>query len=349
MLTLTQDKDRRAVAYWLLGVAALVFLMVVVGGATRLTGSGLSMVDWRPVTGVLPPLTEAAWQAEFAQYQESPEYKLVNMGMTLEAFKGIFYWEWGHRLLGRIIGLAFAVPLLVFWLGKKVPAGYLPRLVGLFFLGGSQGLLGWYMVQSGLVDEPAVSHYRLTAHLSLALVIYSALVWTALGLLVERSNSQAADRSLRRLGVALVALTGLQIAMGALVAGLKAGHVYNTWPLMDGRVVPEGVWSMEPAWRNLFDNAALVQFDHRIGAYILFALTLWAAYKVRSAARPLRIAGLTAACVVLAQMLLGIVTLLADVPVSLGTLHQAGGVLVLTSSLVYLFLAGRKGGRDLYD
>ncbi|WP_262691709.1 COX15/CtaA family protein [Kordiimonas aestuarii] len=333
MMFQTRDKDRRAVAMWLLFMAALVFTMVVVGGATRLTESGLSIVDWRPVTGVLPPIGQQEWQAEFAKYQTSPEYKLKNYHMSLEDFKGIFYWEWAHRLLGRLIGLFFFVPMVWFWARGRVPHGYKPRLVMLFILGGLQGVLGWYMVKSGLVDEPAVSHYRLTAHLSLALLIFAALFWTALSLL--NPAPERSTKKIKRLSHIAALVLVLQIVMGALVAGLKAGHIFNTWPLMGDTFVPEGLLAMEPTWRNFFDNAITTQFDHRIGAYLLTALTfslLWCArgqsYRLKKG-----VYALTAAVVV--QMFLGITMLLKEVPVSWGTAHQGGGVLVL-AAIIYL-------------
>ena len=333
--------DARAIGWWLLAVAGLVFIMVVVGGATRLTESGLSMVDWRPVTGMLPPITEADWQAEFAKYQQSPEYRLKNRGMSITQFKEIFYWEWGHRLLGRVIGLAFFVPMVWFWLRRRVPPGYKPRLVLLFLLGGSQGLLGWYMVQSGLVDEPAVSHYRLTAHLSLALVIFSALMWTALSLL--RPRPLAVDGPVPMLARLALALAAVQIVMGALVAGLKAGLIYNQWPLMGEGLVPPALYDMAPLWRNFLDNAVTVQFDHRMGAYLLFALSLVLGWFGIRHGGPVRTAVLAVFVPVTVQMLLGVVALLLAVPVFWGAAHQAGGVIVL-ASLIYLVHRTRTPG-----
>ncbi len=332
MMFQTTDKNRRAVGFWLLFVAFMVFAMVVVGGATRLTESGLSMVGWNPVTGVLPPISEEAWQEEFSRYKESPEYQLKNYGMSLEDFKGIFYWEWGHRVLGRLIGVVFFLPMLWFWIRGQIPAGYKPKLVGLFVLGGLQGLLGWYMVMSGLVDEPAVSHYRLTAHLSLALVIFSALLWTGLSLLNPRPVSVFSP-TLKRLTHATMLVLTLQIVMGGLVAGLKAGHIFNTWPLMGDTFLPDSLWLMEPWWRNILDNAVTVQFDHRIGAYLLTALILAILTFVWRRGRQLKKAALLLTAAVSAQMFLGIVMLLKDVPVSWGTAHQGGGVLVLAAMI----------------
>lgn len=335
----TQDKDRRAVGYWLLFMAMMVFLMVMVGGATRLTESGLSMVDWRPVTGTLPPLSTEAWLAEFGKYQQSPEYRLRNQGMSLEEFKGIFYWEWGHRLLGRLIGLFFAVPLAWFWVKGRIPTGYKPTLLVLLVLGGSQGLLGWYMVMSGLVDEPAVSHYRLAAHLSLALFIMAALLWTALSLL--NPEPEKTSSKLKILTHATMLVLVLQIVMGAFVAGLKAGLIYNQWPMMGDGFIPPGLSSLEPLWRNLVDNAVTVQFDHRIGAYVLGALTLVIVWWARRAETRVKTAALYFLAAVALQILLGVITLLLAVPVLWGTAHQGGGAIVL-ASLVYLMHMQRK-------
>lgn len=347
MIAVTQDPKKYAVSSWLFVMAALVFLMVVVGGATRLTESGLSMVDWRPVTGILPPVSEADWTDEFAKYQTSPEYKLKNAGMSLAEFKEIFYWEWGHRVLGRVIGLAFFLPLVWFWVRGQIPEGYRGRLIALFILGGSQGLLGWYMVQSGLVDEPAVSQYRLAAHLSLALFIFSALFWTALGLRFSPQSEQAPQPSARlQLFARLtLAVTAVQIVLGAFVAGLKAGYIHNTWPLMDGGLVPFGLTMMDPGWINLFENAVTVQFNHRMGAYGLACVagyTAWLAWRERAVTGR---AGLFLLSALLFQIVVGIITLLMVVPVFWGTLHQAGGVLVLTAALTLVFRS-RSAGQE---
>ena len=314
--------------------------MVVVGGATRLTESGLSMVNWNPVTGVLPPLSETAWQEEFSDYKTSPEYQLKNAGMSLDDFKGIFYWEWGHRLLGRLIGLIFFVPLVWFWVKGRIPKGYKPRLVTLFFLGGLQGLLGWYMVMSGLVNEPAVSHYRLAAHLGLALFLFAVILWTALSLLNPKPVGFSSG--LKRLVHTAMLVLIVQLFMGALVAGLKAGHIFNTWPLMGGSFVPEGLMMMEPWWLNLLDNAITVQFDHRVGAYVLSGLIIAIFWGARREVLSVKIASHALLGTLLLQMALGIIMLLKAVPVTWGTAHQGGGVLVL-AALIYLMHLGRKG------
>lgn len=315
--------DARAVAIWLFCIAGLVALMVVIGGLTRLTESGLSMVEWKPVTGWLPPLSEAAWIAEFEKYKQFPEYQKVNIGMTLDGFREIFWLEYIHRLLGRIIGLAFALPMLWFWLRGRIPAGMKPHLVAMFLLGGAQGAMGWFMVKSGLVDHPDVSHYRLTAHLGLAFLIFAYLLWGGLSLV--RQGRMLAARG--GLVAVLTALVFIQILSGGLVAGMNAGLAHNTWPLMDGAFIPDGLLIMQPAWVNVFENAMTVQFQHRMLAYLVAILAVVAALSLKGrAATGLRHGLLT---VVALQVLLGIMTLLHHVPISLGTLHQAGAVAVL--------------------
>ncbi|UTW53902.1 COX15/CtaA family protein [Kordiimonas sp. SCSIO 12610] len=339
MITNSIHNDRRSVGRWLIFMAMIVALMVVVGGATRLTESGLSMVDWRPVTGVLPPIGESEWQAEFEKYQTSPEYQLKNKGMSLDEFKGIFYWEWGHRLLGRLIGLFFFLPLVWFWFKDRIPNGYKPRLVFLLIAGGSQGLLGWYMVQSGLVDEPAVSHYRLTAHLSLALFIFAALLWTAFSL--YRPRPAGSSKGMKLLTHATMAVLVLQLVMGGLVAGLKAGHIFNTWPLMGETFVPNGLFDITPVWRNFLDNAITVQFDHRIGAYIFSLFVIGLFLKSRREVPAIKFAAMLVLLATALQFILGIIMLLKVVPVSWGTAHQGGGVVVL-ATMVYLMHLQRK-------
>ncbi len=327
--------DRR-IAIWLLIVCGMIFAMVVVGGITRLTESGLSMVTWHPVSGVVPPLSKADWQAEFDAYKQYPEYQKVNRGMTLDEFKGIFWWEYSHRLLGRTIGLAFLLPLIFFWVRGYVRPELRPKLIGLFVLGGLQGLMGWYMVMSGLVSRPDVSHYRLTAHLSLAIIIYSAILWVALGLLRPDKGVpalKASQPSLWRFYLVLAALVALQIVLGGFVAGLNAGFIYNTWPLMEGGIAPKGLMFMHPWWINFLDNIATVQFDHRMVAYTVAAVTVW----LWSRLKETEVSG--AAHLVLAavavQITLGILTLIYVVPVPLGAAHQAGAMVVVTA-LVYL-------------
>ena len=323
-------------AYWLYLITAMVVAMVVIGGLTRLTNSGLSMVEWRPLTGWLPPLSAADWVLVFQKYKTSPEYQEINVGMSLLEFKGIFWLEYLHRLWGRIIGLVFVIPFIIFvacgWINWHLGL----RLFGLFILGGLQGALGWYMVQSGLVDRPEVSQYRLAAHLGLALLIIAALFWTARGLnQTFRERWKSLDQSsmigLRR-GAVLVLLSIFVTAFsGALVAGLNAGLAYNTFPLMDGRWVPEGLFTMMPRYLNLFENAITVQFDHRVLALSTATLVVLFWVASRRYIIPLS-AGLAIHCLLLivsAQVALGITTLLLVVPLEYAAAHQGGGVLLL--------------------
>lgn len=327
---------RRAIKIWLLGVAFLVFLIVIVGGATRLTESGLSIVEWKPVTGTLPPMSEAAWQAEFAKYKTIPQYQLVNRGMSLAEFKTIYWWEWGHRQLGRLIGIAFLLPFLWFMLRGWVEQGLKGKLWFIFGLGALQGAVGWWMVASGLADRTEVSQYRLATHLLLACFIFVTLVWTA-ERLHAREASPASSR-VRTGAVVLIGLVLLQTYLGAVVAGLRAGLTYNTWPLIDGRLIPPSadLWSMSPAWRNAFENALTVQFNHRMMGYALCAFAvlhaLDAAKNARSAASG------WAASIALAVTLqagLGILTLIYQVPILLALAHQAAAIVVLGMAVVH--------------
>lgn len=331
-----QHRAGRSIAVWLLVCAALVFAMVVVGGVTRLTHSGLSIVEWQPLVGTLPPLTEAAWLETFEKYKQTPEYNLVNKGMSLGAFKGIFWWEYVHRLLGRFIGVAFLLPLVWFWWRGRIdrPLGW--KLVGVFALGGLQGAMGWYMVASGLVDEPRVSHFRLTAHLGIAFLIFGAMLWIALDLLWPRGDRAKADTSApMRLATVAAALVFLQVLAGGLVAGIRAGKAYNTFPLMNGHAVPPELFMLEPWWLNFFNNMATVQFDHRLLAWALLLVAPWLWWQVRRSANDAR-ARLAASLLlglVVAQFALGVATLLAAVPVGLGAAHQGVAVLVFGAAL----------------
>lgn len=326
----------RAVGWWLLSCCAVLLTLVMVGGATRLTESGLSIVDWKPVTGVLPPMGDAAWQAEFSRYQTSPQFAKVNQDMSLGDFKVIFWFEFFHRLLARLLGLWFALPLLWFWLRGAIPARLRWPLFGILALGAAQGYMGWYMVKSGLVDIPRVSPYRLAAHLGLALLVYALMLRVAIGLLLDRvpaADSSTAKRWPRALLLVMVATT---IGFGAFVAGLRAGHMYNTFPLMAGYWVPPGMAAMEPFWRNLFENPVSVQFIHRIIALSTLAVTLWVWWRMRNAAQDKAQARSRLALLLMAliQVTLGICTLLWVVPVWLGTLHQGGAVLLLSAVIV---------------
>lgn len=325
----------RPIATWLIVIAVLIFAMVVLGGVTRLTRSGLSIVEWNPVMGAIPPLTEAQWHAEFEKYRQTPEYRLVNAGMSLGTFQRIYYVEWAHRLLGRLIGLAFFVPLVYFALRRRLPKAIVPKLVAIFLLGGFQGALGWFMVQSGLVDVPRVSPYRLTAHLGLAVAIYAYIVWIALDLLRPADGAAANLAGLRRFGWAVTALVCLMILAGGFVAGTKAGFVFNTFPLMHGSFVPPGLYAIDPWWVNNFENVATVQFNHRLLAYVLLATVLAYWWRGRNAAVPAGVRQRFGALLVavLVQVGLGIAALLLIVPVWLGATHQAGALLVLTIAL----------------
>lgn len=331
-------RSRRLVSAWLWVVAVLILLMVVVGGATRLTESGLSITRWEPISGVVPPLSDADWQAEFEAYQQIPQYQRINRWMTLEDFKTIFWWEWGHRLLGRVIGVAFLVPFLIFWLTGRIERALMPRLIGLFALGGLQGVVGWWMVASGLAERTSVSQYRLAVHLTLACIILAAVVWVARSI-VARPSRAVEPRRLRVTASLLLALVFLQIALGALVAGLDAGLIYNTWPLMDGAIIPstELLLPLDPWWLNAFETIATVQFDHRMVAYLVTALALIHAFDVwRNAAdRRSAITASVLLALVLGQVGLGIATLLSVVELRLALMHQAGAVVVLACAVIH--------------
>jgi cytochrome c oxidase assembly protein subunit 15 len=331
------DRDRHAIRTWLLAVAALVLAMVAVGGATRLTESGLSIVEWQPVTGALPPLSEAAWQRQFEKYKAIPQYQTLNPGMSLAAFKTIFWWEWTHRLLGRLIGVAFLLPLLWFLWQGRVEAPLRGRLWMIFGLGAFQGAVGWWMVASGLAERVEVSQYRLAFHLTLACLIYVALVWTAQAR-VPRSGMLAPMR-LRSCAKLLLVLVLAQIYLGALVAGLRAGLIYNTWPLIDGQLVPAAsqLFFAEPWWRNFFENPLTVQFDHRLVAYALWLTAILHAVDVtRTLRRGAALWGaLALACVVTFQAALGILTLLEQAPLAIALMHQGMAMIVLTIAVVH--------------
>ena len=347
----TQASSLFAVRAWLVAVAALIALMVLVGGATRLTESGLSITEWKPVTGALPPLGQAQWEKSFEAYKQIPQYRMLNAGMTLSEFKTIFWWEWSHRLLGRVIGVVYLLPFLYF-LRRGGMNGELKRRLWLIFgLGAVQGAVGWWMVASGLAERTEVSQYRLATHLVLALLIFAAIVWT-LRRLRDRAPIALLPR-LRATSAVLLVLTFFQLYLGALVAGLRAGLVYNTWPSIDGAFIPSSarLWFEQPWWRNLFENTLTVQFEHRMTAYALFAIAvLHAIDAVRShAGRAAKGACWLAAAVTL-QALLGILTLLNHVPIVLALTHQAVAIIVLTLAVVQAErLAGRQsefGARD---
>jgi heme a synthase len=358
-------RDLGLVRAWLLALAVLVAVMVAVGGATRLTGSGLSITEWRPVTGAVPPLSESAWLAEFEKYRQIPQYDLVNRGMSLADFKFIYLWEWSHRQLGRLIGIAFFVPLLWFWVRGLVAGRLALALLGIGLLGGLQGAVGWIMVASGL--EPgavAVAPLKLALHLVIASLILASLVWLGVGMRARlprpalvpaydatapRHRTGGAGDRLGRAGHAvrhgayvLVALVLLQIALGALVAGSRAGFTYNTWPLMDGRLLPPAtaLFAQAPWIENFVDNLALVQLNHRLGAYLLVAVAAWHAWRVRRLGQSAAARRATVlAALIFGQAALGVVTLLLAVPIWAGLAHQAAAMAVLATAVAHARLS----------
>jgi heme a synthase len=341
MARTTPPDSRRAVAAWLLACCALVFVMVVVGGITRLTHSGLSIVEWKPVIGAVPPMGDAQWQAEFDKYKLSPEYLQRNFDMTLDGFKGIFWWEYSHRLLGRVIGAAFLLPFLYFLARGAVRGALAWRLAGIFVLGGLQGAVGWFMVASGLVDDPRVSSVRLAAHLGLAFLLYGAMLWVALGLVA--APQAPARRGLVWLSRAFAALVFVMVLSGALVAGIHAGLAYNTFPLMNGQWIPDEVMLIEPWWRNFIFNMATVQLDHRVIALLVATgAAFLCAWTHRIDATPRQRAWSIALLVAVAlQVCAGIATLLLRVPVALAAIHQAGALAVFTCALCLAFALQR--------
>lgn len=342
MMSFLRSDRARPVAVWLFAVALLVFAMVVVGGATRLTGSGLSITEWKPVTGVIPPLSQAAWLAEFHRYQQIPQYQQVNRGMNLAAFRSIYWWEWTHRLIGRLLGVVFAGPLIAFLALRMMPARLVWRALALFFLGGLQGFVGWWMVKSGLEARISVAPERLATHLGLALILYCALIWTALE---AWAGSQRHPRlAFWSPAAALIAaLVYLQSLLGALVAGNQAGQVDNDWPLMRGRLIPQDYWAGDLG-HTLLHSQAAVQFNHRMVAYALFVLAFAAAVAaVRERHAPRAVRGLAIAMGVLVtlQASLGVVTLMAGAPVGLAIAHQAGAAIVLGVAVAFAWRARR--------
>lgn len=324
----------RAVVAWLFACAGLVVLMMLVGAITRLTESGLSIAEWNPLMGALPPLTDAEWQRVFDLYRDTSEYRTVNAGMTLAEFRAIFWWEYLHRLLGRLIGVAFGLPLAWFLLRRQIARALGLRLFGLFLLGGLQGGIGWWMVKSGLVDRVDVSQYRLATHLGIAFLILGMMLWIALDLL-PRPRVTEAPAALRRGAALLLVLIFLMVLSGGLVAGLDAGFVYNDWPMMNGEFVPELYGTMSPWWANLFDNVAAVQFNHRMLAYTvaLAALCLWLTARRRGLPTALRRPLDLLLGMVAIQVSLGISTLMLVVPMPLGVAHQGGAIAVFCLSV----------------
>jgi cytochrome c oxidase assembly protein subunit 15 len=327
-----QDINDKLIARWLLTCAVVIFGMILLGGVTRLTDSGLSMVEWRPLMGVIPPLSQQDWQALFIKYQQFPEYQKLNLGMTLGEFKVIFMYEYLHRVLGRIIGLLFFIPFVYFYFTRRISPQLLPKLLLMLFLGGCQGLMGWYMVKSGLVDIPHVSQYRLTAHLGLAIVIYGFIVWTALSLINKTTNQPS---GLGRLACILSGLIFLMILSGGLVAGTRAGYAYSTWPLMGDSFIPAGLYSMSPVWLSAFEDITTIQFNHRIFAYIIAALVVGFSLVAlrKNISTSARNGIYIMLFLLLVQITLGISTLIFHVPVAIAAAHQIGAVALLTATL----------------
>ena len=322
--------------YWLVLVSAAILLMIIVGGATRLTESGLSMVDWRPIMGVVPPLSHSDWSNLFETYKQFPEYKKLNEGMSLDAFKAIFYWEYGHRVLGRLIGVLFFVPFLYFLMRGKIERRWRPRLWIALGLGGCQGLMGWYMVQSGLVDIPHVSHFRLAAHLLLAIFILGFILWLILDMLEIEPVS--VKPSFRNLVLGLAVVMGFQLMFGAFTAGLDAGKGFNTYPLMNGQFIADIALSLDPVWKNFIENGAMIQFVHRwLGAVVFFGVIILGSLSLKT---ELKGSSFILVLITAFQFILGVMTLVNGVPIVLGSLHQVVAVIMFLA-LVYLVYVTR--------
>lgn len=327
-----KPSGRRAIAVWLMILFALVVVMIAVGGMTRLTDSGLSITEWRPVTGALPPLNAGAWEAEFAKYQTTPQFELANADMTLSQFRTIYWWEWGHRQLGRVIGAVWVVGFVGFWVRGRIPVGWTPRLLGLGVLGGAQGAIGWWMVRSGLSGEMvSVASHRLAVHLGLAFAILGLIAWYVLALSRSEAELLQARRlrnaGLLRWGTVMVALTFLQVLLGALVAGIDAGRNYTDWPLMGGEVLPSTAFNLTPVWINFLDNPGLVQFNHRLAGYVLVVAGLLAWLRSRSSALTDQRRGFDAMLLMLLlQLGLGVGTVIWGAPWQVAIVHQIGAV-----------------------
>jgi len=336
------SRSRRAVGLWLLAVALVILAMVTIGGLTRLTGSGLSITQWQPIMGAIPPLNDAEWADAFAKYQRIPQYIVENRGMTLEGFKGIFWWEWTHRLLGRLLGVLFIVPFLWFAGVGAIRRSDWPRMLVLFLLGGLQGFIGWWMVASGLEVRTSVSQYRLAIHLGTALLLLVAILWIALEYLRAPAAEGARENGLKSTGMskratAFAALVYFQMLLGALVAGLHAGLIYNTWPDMNGRFLPEDPFFFRPWWINFFENPGLAQFDHRIGAYLVAAFAVWIyAQGVRLSGHA-KTSAKAVAVIATFQIGLGITTLLLQAPEWLAAAHQVTAALLLCAGVWHAF------------
>ena len=334
--------SHRPIIIWLLTGCFLIYLMVVIGGITRLTGSGLSITQWKVVTGTLPPLSEEAWQKEFDSYKQTPQFKLINSDFTLSDFKGIFWWEYIHRLIGRIIGFVFLVPFVWFWMKKKYPVGFMKKAIVLFALGGLQGFLGWFMVKSGLSENVHVSHYRLAAHLISALMVFGFTFWYALDLRWSGPDGNRdkipTNKKLNILSIILFSVVILQIIYGAFVAGMKAGYGYPTWPKMGDQWFPDDIVSLEPIWKNFLEGFAGVQFIHRYIAYVvvlLVGIIFYRAQKMQLTSQQRKIIN-ALGIIVLAQFTLGVITLLYGVPIVIAVLHQTGAFFLFATTLLLI-------------
>lgn len=325
-------KSRQAVGFWLLAVALVILAMIVIGGLTRLTGSGLSITEWKPIMGAIPPLSDAAWAEAFAKYQRIPQYLLENRGMSLAEFKGIFWWEWGHRFLGRFLGVMFLVPFIWFAVTGAIQRKEWPRFVLLFLLGGLQGFIGWWMVTSGLETRVSVSQYRLAIHLGAALLLLIAILWIALEYLRPGKSTGMSKRA-----TAFVAAVYSQMLLGALVAGLHAGLIYNTWPDMNGRLFPENAFFASPWLINFFENDGLAQFNHRIGAYLVAAFAVWVYLQGIKLSGYVKTSAKAVAAITVWQIFLGIATLLLMAPVWLSALHQITAAALLCAAVWHAY------------
>ena len=325
-------RSRRAVGFWLLAVALVILAMIVIGGLTRLTGSGLSITEWKPIMGAIPPLSDVAWADAFAKYQRIPQYLLENRGMSLQEFKGIFWWEWGHRFLGRLLGALFLVPFVWFAVTGVIQRSEWPRFVLLFLLGGLQGFIGWWMVTSGLETRVSVSQYRLAIHLGAALLLLIAILWIALEYLRPGKSTGMSKRA-----TAFVGAVYVQMLLGALVAGLHAGLIYNTWPDMNGRLFPENAFYASPWWINFFENDGLAQFNHRIGAYLVAAFAVWVYLQGIKLSGYVKTSAKAVAVITLWQIFLGIATLLLMAPVWLSALHQITAAALLCAAVWHAY------------
>jgi heme a synthase len=331
----------RTVALWLFAIAGMIALMVLIGGLTRLTGSGLSITEWRPVTGAIPPLTDGQWQAEFAKYQGTPQYDLLNRGMGIAAFKTIYWWEWSHRLLGRLIGIAFAVPFVAFLLQRRIDRVLAVRLSVMFVLGAAQGVLGWWMVQSGLVGASvAVSQYRLAAHLGLAIILFGYILWTALETVGARRTSTADAARFRAPALIFAGLVFVQMLLGAFVAGLDAGQAFSSWPTYGGAWIPPGLYDLSPWWINHFESHALVHFQHRTLGYVVAGTALWLYMSIRRSGpdKALKIPGIHVVVVTGLQIVLGVLTVVSGVALPLAALHQFVALALLACALWWAYV-----------